>query len=252
MEQHHIDEADAGYAEFSRDGAVSSDAEGPRVDVAEACEPIAAMEVEEARVSGRERFTWLGRIAVVQAPWGDVLYIGPHWYCSVVMLCFILGIGFLYTYSLAALSGALHVLGGIAVTSISTLTFLQCVFANPGILKRQDAAAAESGEAGLLHAEDELTVVSSRPLNRRGRGPRGHCAKCNIKQPKGVSHCEFCEVCVLGHDHHCPWMGKCIGKRNLAAFHRFICIGFSSLGYIFVVTVLSAPEPPHHHRPVYH
>ncbi|CAK0798967.1 unnamed protein product [Prorocentrum cordatum] len=34
--------------------------------------------------------SWLGRILVLRVP-GGLIYIGPHWYCSVVMLSFIPG-----------------------------------------------------------------------------------------------------------------------------------------------------------------
>ena len=50
------------------------------------------------------------------------------------------------------------------------------------------------------------------------------CKKCNIIVPKNlnVSHCDYCEVCVIGQDHHCPWTGKCVGKNNLITFYCFI------------------------------
>merc|ERR1719401_565766 len=67
-----------------------------------------------------------------------------------------------------------------------------------------------------------------------------HCEKCNVVQPRGCYHCEFCQVCVIGFDHHCPWMGKCIGKDNLCAFYTFIVVSMTSLGYIFALTVVSS------------
>mmetsp|Transcript_43808 Transcript_43808/g.135348 ORF Transcript_43808/g.135348 Transcript_43808/m.135348 type:complete len:272 (+) Transcript_43808:562-1377(+) len=67
------------------------------------------------------------------------------------------------------------------------------------------------------------------------------CSTCNLVQPRGCSHCEFCQVCVEGFDHHCPWMGKCIGRNNLCAFYTFIAVSMSSLAYIFLLTVMT-PE----------
>merc|ERR1712196_153147 len=143
---------------------------------------------------------------------GGKIYIGPHWYCSVIMLSFILGVGSYYSSS-AAQAGLLQLLGGVVVTSLSTITFLRCALANPGVL-RAKARAVEDGAMG-----------------RR-------CEACNVVQPRGCSHCDFCQACVEGFDHHCPWMGKCIGRQNLCAFYTFICVSFSSLGYIFVCTIL--------------
>ena len=66
------------------------------------------------------------------------------------------------------------------------------------------------------------------------------CKKCNIiilKKYK-VSHCDICDICVIGYDHHCPWSGKCIGKYNIWFFCLFIFSFFiyslsSFLTYIF-------------------
>ena len=50
------------------------------------------------------------------------------------------------------------------------------------------------------------------------------CDKCNILVPKklNVGHCIYCNICVKGHDHHCPWIGKCIGKYNKIPFYLFL------------------------------
>ena len=52
-------------------------------------------------------------------------------------------------------------------------------------------------------------------------------------RPHEARHCYECQVCVDDLDHHCPWTGKCIGKRTLFAFHLFlICL---SVHILFVV-----------------
>lgn len=44
------------------------------------------------------------------------------------------------------------------------------------------------------------------------------CESCNIFRPKGASHCNECNNCVAGFDHHCRWMGTCVGRRNYGQF----------------------------------
>lgn len=44
---------------------------------------------------------------------------------------------------------------------------------------------------------------------------------CEIYQAPGTSHCDDCNCCIEELDHHCPWMGKCIGRRNMVWFKLF-------------------------------
>ncbi len=69
-----------------------------------------------------------------------------------------------------------------------------------------------------------LSGPFSSPLfrNRRpfvSRPPRP--APPSVYQPPNAVHCPECDVCVEGYDHHCPWMGTCIGSRNYAPFLLF-------------------------------
>lgn len=178
---------------------------------------------------------WLGRILAWRVP-GGVVYIGPHWYCSIIMLTFILGVGCFFCSS--AVDGR-QFLSGMVVTCLSTTTFLRCALANPGVLEASRPLCEATEESAELGGAGKSGSGSA----RRNSGIVGRrCTHCDIIQPRGCSHCEFCQVCVDGFDHHCPWMGKCIGRKNLCAFYSFIATAMSSLGYIFISTLLSAPS----------
>ena len=58
------------------------------------------------------------------------------------------------------------------------------------------------------------------------------CDKCNITIPKSlnIGHCIYCNICIKNYDHHCPWIGKCIGQYTKIPFYFFI------FGLLFYIT----------------
>ena len=83
-------------------------------------------------------------------------------------------------------------------------------------------------------------------------GTAGRCSQCGVApRPARTHHCRTCGACVFRFDHHCYWMGVCIGARNLRWFLAFVLT--QGLTYLYGVLFLSAalwtayryvPSPP--------
>lgn len=85
---------------------------------------------------------------------------------------------------------------------------------------------------------DPGVVTAATPRVERSRW----CERCQAFQPPSGAHCPDCDVCVEGFDHHCVWMGTCIGRGNYAHFVRFNLAWLGYLMYAIVWVTLVGPR----------
>ncbi|XP_025918352.1 palmitoyltransferase ZDHHC18 isoform X3 [Apteryx rowi] len=117
---------------------------------------------------------------------------------------------------------------------------LQTSFRDPGILPR----ATPSEAADLEKRIDNMGTSTYRPPARTMEVVINkyvvklkYCYTCKMFRPPRTSHCSVCDNCVERFDHHCPWVGNCVGKRNYRYFYAFILSLSFLTAFIFACVV---------------
>ena len=113
---------------------------------------------------------------------------------------------------------------------IITIFFLiKCSFIDPGILKRfliKDNNLIEERKNIYLVQLGYFTTYK-------------FCGTCRIIRPIRSNHCGDCNNCVERFDHHCPWIGNCIGKRNYKYFFMFLNMINIHIFYLEIFSIVS-------------
>lgn len=138
----------------------------------------------------------------------------------------------------------------VTVTTIMDLVFLSMTSTrDPGIVPRNSRAPPEA---------DEFLGCNTPSMDwSGGRTPRMRlrrtkdviingftvkvkfCETCLRYRPPRSSHCSICNNCVHKFDHHCPWVGQCIGLRNYRFFFLFIATSTFLCIFVFIFSWLS-------------
>ena len=130
-----------------------------------------------------------------------ILTIGPDWiYSSLLSIIITICFTFLF-FKYNNFMPFYLIYSGIIIYAIFIFVHTKLFISNPGYPKKID-----------------INLVKKKKKNYT------YCSICNswFYKNYGIKHCEICEMCIEKYDHHCIWIGKCIGKENFFLFFFFM------------------------------
>jgi len=212
-----------------------------------------AAEMAQYRASKREYEVWPGKNRflcggrVMLGPWSDC---GPN----TCIWCIIMGpLGAFFWFVgprlLFKVPIMFFLVGILGLWTIIALLITGC--SDPGIIPRQTRAEAwrqvleaRAFEKGKQVEESDAPQIMPSTLTMLVDGEMlscRYCSTCNVFRPPRASHCSDCDNCCKEFDHHCPFVGNCVGERNYGSFCAFlICVVALIVSVLVSVLVVSS------------
>jgi hypothetical protein len=132
-----------------------------------------------------------------------------------------------YAFGLISIPNVLLLFILIKAHDLIPITFIIIISSLFYIFQIVNIILGCSTDPGILPRQGkDFYYTTNRPLQRKVIN--GHyimltyCYSCSLYRPPRTSHCSVCDNCVERFDHHCIWLGTCIGKRNYKFFYFLI------------------------------
>lgn len=189
---------------------------------------------------GKNEFYCDGRVMVTKD--NKVLLIS----ISLITICTGLFVAFDYRLTIQFFQyGLLVLIICVLLYVFVILMLLRTSFTDPGIIPRATDRQSKQIEAQMSEEEQRNSNHTGyRPPPRFSETEingilvkQKFCFTCKIFRPPRASHCSICDNCVDRFDHHCPWVGNCIGRRNYRYFYLFLLSLSCLCIYIFAFSV---------------
>uniref|UniRef100_A0A3Q2YME6 Palmitoyltransferase n=1 Tax=Hippocampus comes TaxID=109280 RepID=A0A3Q2YME6_HIPCM len=172
------------------------------------------------KLPGKNTFCCDGRVMMARQK--GVFYLTLFLIIGTCALFF----GFECPYLAVHLSAAIPVFAAVLFLFVMAM-LLRTSFSDPGVLPRALPEEATFIEMEIEAANGNVPSGQRPPPRIRNIEINNqivklkYCYTCKIFRPPRASHCSICDNCVDRFDHHCPWVGNCVGKRNYRYFYLF-------------------------------
>ena len=155
-----------------------------------------------------------------------LIVIGPHWPFTICMMLFINAIIFFYFHFLKNILHNTIKNIGLGISFVQILSYLLIFLVNPGVPPKD------------LWIENYFKNKNSSSSDEIGSYRICNICKIIMKNVDNTVHCEECNICIKGQDHHCSWISKCISQKIKKLYFVFLASTFSLLIY-FVLALAS-------------
>lgn len=117
-----------------------------------------------------------------------------------------------------------HAKSSQILSAIVCISFVLSAFTNPGIVPRREKLIPEEEYPEVQFFSNGCPAPRFLRINKITVKQK-FCLTCNVYRPPRSKHCGFCDNCVLRFDHHCTWLGTCVGLHNYRFFVVLIYTG---------------------------